>query len=218
MEDVRRSPTQRILEVLPAEHSDVRREAFLGLRRGEPVAPWAIAERAGLDPERVTEAVAALESRGAVRLDESGSVVGAGGLSVEPTRHRLILSGVPLYTWCAIDAVGIPAALGEDATVETSCPHCGRPIEISMPKGRSLGASGFVAWLPSKEVTRVVDELCPEINLFCDEDHLGAWRADSGDPPGRALGIEEVEELGRRWWADLAPETPGPTGEEPRCC
>ncbi|HEY3059929.1 MAG TPA: organomercurial lyase [Chloroflexota bacterium] len=40
----------------------------------------------------------------------------AHGFSLVPARqHRLAMRGRQFWTWCAIDAVGIPAGLGEDA-------------------------------------------------------------------------------------------------------
>ena len=49
----------------------------------------------------------------------------------------------------------------------------------------------------------VVDELCPQMNLFCNEEHLEAWLATAGEPAGTSLTVREVQEMGRQWWGDL---------------
>src|SRR6266849_4107329 len=49
-------------------------------------------------------------------IDENGRVVAAHCLSAVPARqHRLTLRSRHFWTWCAIDALGIPVGLGEDA-------------------------------------------------------------------------------------------------------
>lgn len=63
------------------------------------------------------------------------------------TRHRLILDGQGLYTWCAIDAVGIPAALSLDAQVRhparTAVLHS-RWTSIALNRPRTLRfAAGY---------------------------------------------------------------------------
>lgn len=180
----------------------VRRLAFRTLRQGEVASPAAIAESAGLSVGEVDDALQSLASGGQVELDEDGRVVGSAGLTLLPTPHRLTLAGVPLHTWCAIDAIGIPAALGQDALATTSCPRCGRELRIEFG-GRPASEPGFVAWLPTDPCSNVREELCPQANLFCDEEHLRSWRAGSGDPRGEVLSLSQVEALGRESWESL---------------
>jgi hypothetical protein len=178
----------------------VREAAFAILRRGEKAAPALIAARAGLGQGEVQAALGSLLAAGQVEVDADGGVVGAAGLTLLATRHRLVLGGVALHTWCAIDAVGIPAALGQDAEVRTSCPHCGRELAIRFLAGRLVADPGFIAWLPTDPCTNVREELCPRANLFCDAAHLDAWRAAWAEPQEEALSLPEVEARGRRWW------------------
>jgi alkylmercury lyase len=182
----------------------VRREAFHEVRAGRPVEPGTIAERLGVPVGEVREALTALADRGLAELDGSGRVVGVGGLSVRPTRHRLTLEGTELWTWCAADAVGIPAALGADARAVTSCPTCGRELRVEMPGGVAVAGPELRVWIPRADrVASVADEVCPEVNLFCDETHLGAWRTARGDPPGAGRTVDEVQEIAKRLWRDL---------------
>ncbi|MBI3648635.1 MAG: alkylmercury lyase [Actinobacteria bacterium] len=181
----------------------VRRLAFRILRRGEVASSAAIAKGTGFSVGEVDDALRSLASGGQVELDTDGRVVGSAGLTLLPTSHRLTLGGVALYTWCAIDAIGIPAALDQDALATTSCPQCGRELWIEFERGRPASEPGFVAWLPTDPCSNVREELCPQANLFCDEEHLRSWRAGSGDPRGEVLSLSQVEALGRESWGSL---------------
>jgi alkylmercury lyase len=183
----------------------VRRAAFQWIRSGVAVDAAELAERTRLDGRTVEEAVRSLVRKGEAVADDAGRVVASAGLSLVPARHKLRLAEGEFHTWCAIDAVGIPAALGADALASTACPTCGRPIELVFQEGRAPRDADLRAWLPRQDCcTSVVDELCPDMNLFCTEAHLEEWRRRAGDPAGMMLSLQETEELGRQWWGDLA--------------
>ena len=55
--------------------------------------------------------VAALVAVGRAEVDD-GRLVGAHGVVGRPTAHRIEHAGGVVHTWCALDAIGIPAALG----------------------------------------------------------------------------------------------------------
>jgi hypothetical protein len=183
----------------------VRRAAFRAIRGGAAPDAAALAGTTGLDERTVEAAVASLTRKGQAVVDPAGRVVGSAGLSLAPARHRLRLGDRELHTWCAIDAVGIPAALGAHAVAATACPTCGRAIQVELRGGRARPDQALRAWLPRRDrCASVIDELCPDMNLFCTEEHLQEWRHQRGDPPGVALTLGQAEELGRQWWGDLA--------------
>jgi hypothetical protein len=189
----------------PDPERPVRRAAFDALCRGEIPTIGDLAHRTHRSNDQVEEALSTLVDEGRAQLDGS-RVVGALGISARPTRHQLALDGVALHTWCALDAIGIPAALRAHGIAHTACPTCGHLIEIGFEQGRPLAAGeNAVVWLPEKKCTNVVEEFCPEANLFCGPDHLGAWRQGAGDPVGRALSLGQAAEVGRQLWADVAP-------------
>ena len=183
----------------------IRRAAFHSIRSGRAPDAAELAGATGLELPSVNEAVGSAARKGRVVLDDSGRVVGSHGLSLVPARHRLRLGEDQFHTWCAIDAIGIPAALGADAVATTACPVCGRSMEIWFREGRASDDAEIRLWVPSKEgCTNVVEEYCPEANLFCSEEHLQLWRRRAGDPPGTVMTLEEGEDLGRTWWGDVA--------------
>ena len=183
----------------------VRRAAFMSIRKGHAPDASELAATTGRELEAVKEAVDSLVRKGEAVADGAGSVVASAGLSLAPTRHRLRLGHDEFHTWCAIDAIGIPAAFGEDAVATTACPACGRPIEVEFREGRATSDPELRAWLPVQDCcASVVDDLCPDMNLFCNQEHLEDWRRGAGRRAGTALSVAETEEVGRRWWGDLA--------------
>lgn len=185
--------------------AEVRRAAFQSIVNGTaPDAPE-LARGTGIGLDVVEDALGSLVRKGEAVVDGENRVVGTAGLSLIPARHRLRLGEREFHTWCAVDAIGIPAALGADAVARTACPTCGRPIEVAFRRGQAVDRDELRAWLPTLDCcTSVVDELCPEMNLFCSEAHLEDWRRRAGHPAGVVLTVEETEELGWRWWGGLA--------------
>src|SRR5262249_11207943 len=86
----------------------LRWTAFDRLRAGRPAPVTDLAGALRIDPSTAEAAVGDLAVRGVLERDSTGAVVGAHGLTLVTTRHRLVVDGVELYTWCALDAIGIP--------------------------------------------------------------------------------------------------------------
>jgi alkylmercury lyase len=187
---------------LPERTRIVARAAFAAVRGGERVGATEIAERTGLDSAAVTADLQRLMSIGEANLDDEQRVVAVAGLSVVPARHALVLDGEPLHTWCAYDAVGIPAALGADAVVRTACAWCTRPIDVRFRAGRLESAAPAVLWFPAPWALDANPQLswCPQANLFCTQEHHVAWRAAQGNPDGEALTLAEAVTRGAAWW------------------
>jgi alkylmercury lyase-like protein len=80
-----------------------------------------------------------------------------------------------------------PGGAGSGCRRETICPTCGRSIELAFLQGHADDRD-LRAWLPSQDCcTSVIDELCPDINLFCSHEHLEEWRRRAGAPVGTVL-------------------------------
>lgn len=190
------------------EITAIRVAGFRSIRRLHAASREDLAAATSLPPERIDEALGLLIAYGGTVVDDHGRLLGIAGLSLAPSRHRLVLGGVDLHTWCAYDAVGIPAALGEDATVATGCGHCGNPIELAIQRGRPPKRSGAIGWMPAGPCGNTLQEFCPSANLFCDRDHLEAWRRQADDPPGTPETLPKLASLGRQAWADFAVPPP----------
>ena len=142
----------------------------------------------------------------AIRLDAQGRVAVAYPFSTTPTRHRVRIGDrVDVYAMCAIDALGMPAMLDEDAVIDTSDPHTGDRITVAVAGGRTV-------WSPDTAVAFIgatagggpsADCCCDYVNLFTNAQSASAWAAVHPDTPGEVLDQREAEQLGVRLFGEL---------------
>lgn len=107
-----------------------------------------LAELVGADRGLLDEAIGHLRARGRIELSEDGHVLAVHGLSHRTTGHRIEHDGGGVNTWCALDAIGIPAALAIDACALTQCPTCGRQLAVTLVGGEPEPLPGAVLWYP----------------------------------------------------------------------
>ena len=151
---------QAYLDGLPALERQLRHMGFIGLLRGDICTSNYLAQQLSLSQTAVQELIATMEARGTLQWDHTQDrLIATGGLSQHPTPHQLSLSHRKMYAWCAADAVGIPAALGLDAIISSTCHQCGMPITMEMKAGQIRQAEPNTArlWVsagdPSKSVS-----------------------------------------------------------------
>jgi alkylmercury lyase len=172
------------------------------LRTREPVEAAALARLSGSDARHVMATLDSLARAGRIDRDERWRVLGAAGLTLGDGPHGLAIDGHPFRTWCAFDALGIPAALGSDAHVQTACGVCGRPIEIDLRAGRPSGHSSARLWL-SAGGTDMRADFCTPTVLLCTPAHAWRWAERQGGH-GRSLTVAEAVDLGAANWASVA--------------
>jgi alkylmercury lyase len=145
-------------DTTPEEHT-LRKIAFQAILDGEPINRDGLVKTTIFTREKVEVLMEDLIKRGLVVVEsESGRIVGCWGLSTEPTSHKLQIRGRKFYTWCAEDAVGIPAGLGEDASIVSKCHQCDNPVNIEMSAGQVVHAKppDVLLWVTAIEVGRSV--------------------------------------------------------------
>jgi alkylmercury lyase len=145
-------------DVTPDELS-VRKAAFHAILGGEVLDRAGLTKATGFTPEKVDTLLAELNGRGLIVFErDSDRVVGSWGLSSVPTDHDLHIRGRVLHTWCAVDAVGIPAALEEDARIASRCALCAEPVTVEMAAGQVAHASpsDMRLWVTGCQVGRSV--------------------------------------------------------------
>lgn len=184
----------------PRAVAAVQRLGLEALIRGSVASVADIADGAGLSLEEIREGIDGLVGAGRIELDED-SVIGVAGLTVTPTIHQIDLPEASRHTWCALDAVGIPVALDLDATVTTSCPHCGKQLVVTVRDGEATSGHPVVLFCPTGACDNVRADFCAAANLFCSSDHLSAWRDDNPGTQGTELDLDATVELGRVMWA-----------------
>lgn len=124
----------------------IQREGLAAIRAGRHLTVTELGRAAGLEPTRAQVVIDSLLARQAATVID-GRVDGIAGLTTRPTKHTLTIDGDDRYTWCAFDAVGIPAALGLDAVAATRCGHCGETIVVTFTAGHAPAAEPW-GWLP----------------------------------------------------------------------
>jgi len=146
----------RFLASFSPDEVALSRYAFRALLDGRAAAVAELPAALGLPPAAVEAALARLVERGTVAVEpDPARVVGVRGLSLVESEHRLTLGRRQLYAWCAVDAVGIPAALGGEARVESRCHHCGVPLVVTLRDGTVADAPpGMVVWAVERDLSR----------------------------------------------------------------
>ncbi len=185
----------------------VRRAAFDCIWKAGVAGRRELGSMTALADEAIDRAIAELVSAGAAELDSGGAVVATAGLSgraTARTRHSLSMSGRRFHTWCAIDAIGIPAGVHESATALTRCGACRTAIEVKLAMGKVVSPEGPTAWCPASVCDNTIEGFCPYANLFCSEEHLSTWWLDAGSPRGDALMLWEVAVLGKAIWGEMS--------------
>jgi hypothetical protein len=137
--------------------------AFRSILNGVALSPSELAEQTTLGQAEALDLIETMVDEGRLRLDDSKShIVAAAGLSLTESRHTLTMNGHRFGVWCALDAVGIPAGLDLDATIESECLDTGEPVRIEIQGGRISSQSPedvLISLVPASVATSVFDTL-----------------------------------------------------------
>lgn len=181
----------------------VRRIAVLGFQALWSGQSVTLTELLGEDSTALTEATEHLRSRGRIELTTDGNLIAVHGLSQRPTPHQIEHDDAVINTWCALDAIGIPAALEIDAWARTKCPACQRLLAVRLSTGNPQPLPGAVLWYPEVACGHLIEDFCSGAKLFCTIEHL-EHLAGGSPGVGTVMTIDEVAEVGREVWADAA--------------
>jgi alkylmercury lyase len=187
----------------PSQEGPVRRAGFAALITGRGPTLPELAAVAGVSEDTARAVVAALVAAGRATTTPEGRLDGIAGITTRPTRHAIEWSGGRLQTWCAFDAVGIPAAFGWTATALTTCGGCGTELRVQLDDGVPRGEAW--GWLPPGDCEHILRDFCAAADLYCHRAHLDEWRTATGDPPGEPHPVADLADLGRTAWADCLP-------------
>jgi alkylmercury lyase len=171
------------------------------LEAGQPADVLRLAEASGREPASAEADVAQLSQAGRVQRTPTGSVSGCLGLTLEPTRHAIMVDGALLHTWCALDAFGIMAALRATGWIESASPQTGRRLHVDIDAGLPREpASRWVVFIAERRpVSSVVADWCPLVNMFEDAETARSWAASQG-VAGQAMALGDTARFGRALW------------------
>lgn len=117
-------------------------------RSGEAPSVDDLAAITGSSPSRVRSSLVKLhDAHELAALDGGDGVWMAHPFSAVPTAYPVETPDFECSANCAWDALGVPAILGTDATVRTTCPASDEPIELGVERGSVVGDEDVVIHL-----------------------------------------------------------------------
>ncbi len=125
-------------------------------------------------------------------FDTEGNIIAFSGLSLIPTKHKLIIENKTFYTWCVIDAILFTEWLDVASIVQSNDPIDSTPIELKM-KGNQLLRSDpyplFVSWVESMNACDIRNSFCNHVSFFASDTTSNQWLKEH--PNGKILNIDD---------------------------
>jgi hypothetical protein len=146
-------------------------QAFIDHGAAPPAAH--LAEAAGIPVADFPTHLRTLVAADFLALNAADEISCLYPFSATPTPHSVAIDGQPRYAMCAIDALGIPAMLGQELGIEGRCAVCNAPIALSVRPGTIMAADPPETLVVAR---RDVDEpafaaCCPFTVFVCGQDH-----------------------------------------------
>ena len=100
---------------------------------GNAPPPGEVAKRIDSDVDSVLESYQRLRAQRLLALEVDGSSIRmAPPFSGVPTQHIVEADGIQYFANCAWDALGVPAALHQPATIHSRCAQSGEPFHLKV--------------------------------------------------------------------------------------
>jgi len=129
-------------------------------------------------------------------IDLEGNIVAFLGLSLIPTKHKLIIENKTFYTWCVIDAILFTEWLDVTSVTHSNDPIDNTPIELKM-KGNQLISSNpyplFVSWVESMNTCDIRNSLCNHVSFFASDTTSNQWLKENAN--GKVITIDDFFEV-----------------------
>ena len=118
--------------------------------------------------------------------------------------HRVQITGGPTVAAnCAVDALGIPAMLAQDAEIHSSDPHSGEPVVATSRQGSwQWQPASAVVFVGSSGSGPLTQSCCPVINFCTNEDNARAYQRQH-HLEGDVLTMPEAAKAGALVFGDL---------------
>ena len=165
------------------------------LAEGHPVSRERLAAALGVPADEVERLLARVPD---AVFDHQGQVI-AYGLSLTPTPHRFRVNGRDLYTWCALDALMYPVALGQHVAVTSRCPVSGATIRLTVTPETiervdpATAVVSIVMPASAAACCNVRDAFCRHVHFLRGPEEAIAWQATH--PEARLLPLHDAYAL-----------------------
>jgi alkylmercury lyase len=167
------------------------------LAEGHPVPRERLACALGVPADEVETLLARVPD---AVFDHQGHVI-AYGLSLTSTPHRFQVNGRDLYTWCALDALMYPVALGQRAEVTSRCPVSGATIRLTVTPETiervdpATAVVSIVIPAAAAACCNVRDAFCRHVHFLRGAEEATVWQA--AHPQARLLPVHDAYALAR---------------------
>ncbi|NDP49086.1 MAG: hypothetical protein GZ085_12010 [Sulfuriferula multivorans] len=173
--------------------------------RGCPLSRSEIAEQVGED--KVDTAIARLEHDDlAVLSADRRQIVGAYPVTLEPTQHKLHVSGRTIYAMCALDALSVGPMFELPVEIRSRCRVSAESVYIKQDGMHILAAIPpsvrvGVRWqMPSGD--HAAHSLCMEMVFLKDDTTAAVWHDGDLDRHG-VFSLEEAVQFGAGFFRPL---------------
>lgn len=179
-----------------------------------------LADRLGTTEDAIRAGLVALAQADYLALDGRGLVSCLYPFSTTPTGHVVVINGQQRYAMCSIDALGIPAMLGQELDIAGRCAVCDRPITLRVGPGAIVTVTPPEAMVVARrdEAEPAFAACCPFTVFVCGQDHAEQFvrRVTGTHPLPLSEALMRAEEIfgsllaeeipasrprGRRWEA-----------------
>jgi alkylmercury lyase len=161
--------------------------------QGEPVALERLAADSGVPVEEIASW---LRAQPGTDWDDAGRLLGF-GLTQRPTRHRYIVDGRLLFTFCAADTLIFTPILGRPARVESTCPTTGQTIRVALTPAAVTSVEPTTAVVSHVNLCRdagdIRGSLCDHGHFFASEGAAQQWR--QAHPDGDVRPVRELFDI-----------------------
>lgn len=186
------------------ESEDVRLAVYRAFQRGRHPRVADLAQALGASDGDVASELKWLAEQRHVAIDDQGEVVMAHPFTAVPLGFSVMGRNTLWWGGCAWDSFSLPHLIPEQGPmlVATTCLGCGAPHAWEVNRSEpSPGAQVAHFLVPASNMWDDVVHTCGNQRIFCSEDCVSCWLADSGHQRGYVMDLATLWRLAAGWYA-----------------
>lgn len=171
------------------------------LQTVKPVSVDHLAARMDV-PAGITSGIEELQRSALIRLDSSGCIVGALGLSLSTTMHELSIGGSRFWAWCAFDVIGIFGAIRASGLARSVDPCNGEDILLEFTNGIPQNKEYIVFMADVQGNSALCEDWCSKVNFFISTESAEVWAHTNG-LTGSLVSVGNLVPVAVEVWSKL---------------